>query len=326
MRGITRGCVRIAPLAAVLVVGAGSAQMSEQAQAGAASCRRQEPGRSYVARIDRALRSKQDTWGNELLAAPEGPTYQGVRRFVTPLLLAAAPGQRPATESGVHYLALGQPDGARGADTVALTVADGSQIVSDRINGPRLTVGVGDRGSERYGSCLSRLSASRLAGGWLPILDTAYTDSLGVRYRQESFVARVPGHTPTRLVRRGRRRRPRGDGSGRAASRSVGGLGADVRDRAGNHPEGPGQMAGDAEAERAGRGRSRELPGSQTVGDRVLDAPARGRGRDRGAGAARGGCVAEPARPGPHAHLALQHRKPVRGVLVPRGRRRRAGR
>jgi hypothetical protein len=189
---ITRRCARSAPLAAALLVLAGGAPMLGQTQVGAGACRRPALSRSYAARVDRALRSKQDVWGKQLLAAPDGPTYDGVRRFVTPLLLAAAPGQTAATESGVHYLAFGQPDGSGGADTLALHVADGSQILSNHIGGSRLTIGVGTGGAERYGACLSRLSVAQLAGGWLPILDTAYTDSVGVRYRQESFAARVP--------------------------------------------------------------------------------------------------------------------------------------
>ena len=180
-------------LAGVLAI-AGGAPLPGRAQNTA--CTTPAPGRAYVERVDRVLRAKQDVWGNELLTSREGPTYEGVRRRLAPLVLAGAPGQTAATESGVHYLALGQPDGVGGADTVALHVADGSQIVSDRMDGPRLTIGVGDRGGERYGSCLSRLSGSRLADGYLPILDTTYTDSAGVRYRQESFVARVPGTRP----------------------------------------------------------------------------------------------------------------------------------
>ena len=38
-----------------------------------------------------------------------------------------------------------------------LHVADGSQVVSRRVDGSRLTVFVGTRGKERYGSCPSRL-------------------------------------------------------------------------------------------------------------------------------------------------------------------------
>ncbi len=52
---------------------------------------------------------------------------------------------------------------------------------------------VGPSGRERYGSCLARLRPASLADGWLPILDTGYTDAAGARYRQESFAAYAPG-------------------------------------------------------------------------------------------------------------------------------------
>jgi hypothetical protein len=187
--------IRLVILAGVLAL-AGGAPLPGRGQDSSGGCPAPPLGRAYVAGIDRVLRAKQDVWGTELLASPGGPTYDGVRGYLAPVLRAGAPGQTAETESGVFYLALGQPAGARGADTVALHVADGSQILSDRIGGPRLTVGVGDGGVERYGSCLSRLSGPRLAWGWLPILDTEYTDSSGVRYRQESFVARIPGMRP----------------------------------------------------------------------------------------------------------------------------------
>ena len=48
-------------------------------------------------------------------------------------------------------------------------------------------------GRERYGSCLSRLAAPRLADGFLPILETQYVDAAGNRYRQESFAVRGLG-------------------------------------------------------------------------------------------------------------------------------------
>lgn len=134
--------------------------------------------------------ARQDVWGNQLLAAPGGPTYERARRYLAPLLLARARGQRPLTASGVHYVTFAQPRGPRGADGVFLHVADGSQIVSRRIGGPALTVLVGPRGRERYGACLARLGGPVLADGWLPILRTTYRDVAGTRYEQESFVAR----------------------------------------------------------------------------------------------------------------------------------------
>ena len=120
------------------------------------------------------------------------PTFDGASRYLTPLWLARAGAGRPLTDSGAHYLAFGWPAGAQGSGSVPLHVADGSQIVSQRWQGPSLTVGVGRGGRERFGSCLARLAHPRLAGGYLPILQTAYVDASGVRYRQESFAAPLP--------------------------------------------------------------------------------------------------------------------------------------
>ena len=139
-----------------------------------------------------ALGRGEDVWGDALLRAPGGPTYEGARRYLTPLLLARGPGKRPLTLSGVYYVPFAMPLGADGAGSVALHVADGSQILADRVGGQSLTVGVGARGAERYGTCLSRLATPALYGGYLPVLQTRYADGAGARYRQESFAARVP--------------------------------------------------------------------------------------------------------------------------------------
>jgi hypothetical protein len=109
-------------------------------------------------------------------------------------LLARAAGKTSLTPSGVHYVPFAQPvEGGRGAGSAALHLADGSRIVAERVGGRALTVGVGVGGGEPYGSCLRRLGAPRLADGHLPILRTAYTDAGEVRFRQESFSARLPG-------------------------------------------------------------------------------------------------------------------------------------
>jgi len=155
-------------------------------------CRPPALDTAYSARVAHALRAGRDLWGEELLAAPDGPTYDAARAYLKPLLLAKAPQRRPLTDSGVYYLPFAQPAGAEDADSVALHVADGSQILSQRIGGRALAVGVGAAGRERYGSCLARLGIPSLARGYLPILDTRYVDASGVRYEQQSFVARIP--------------------------------------------------------------------------------------------------------------------------------------
>ena len=125
------------------------------------------------------------------MKAPNGPSYDAARSLLPPLLYARAARKRPLTESGAYYLPFGQPLGARGAGSVALHVADGSQVIAERVGGRRLTILVGSQGRERYGSCLSRLGQARLADGYLPMMTTTYTDAAGVRYRQESFAART---------------------------------------------------------------------------------------------------------------------------------------
>jgi hypothetical protein len=142
-----------------------------------------------AARVEQALRAKRDVWGEHLLAAQDGPTYDRVRRYLPPLLYGRAAKQTKLTASGVHYVAFSHPDGARGAGSVVLHVADGSQLLSQRAGGHSLTVRVGRGGAETYGSCLGRLTLPRLREGWLPVLETSYVDALGVRYRQESFAA-----------------------------------------------------------------------------------------------------------------------------------------
>jgi hypothetical protein len=104
----------------------------------------------------------------------------------------AGQGGARLTDSGVYYLAFGQPAGAGGGGPVALHVADGSEIVSGTASGPKLRLFVGPAGLELYGSCLARLATPALYGGSLPILETHYVDAAGVRYRQESFAAHIP--------------------------------------------------------------------------------------------------------------------------------------
>jgi hypothetical protein len=106
---------------------------------------------------------------------------------------------RPLTATGSYYLPLSFPFTPHGSTVFALHVADGSQIFSRRTDGPSLSIYVGS-GSERYGSCRSRLPPAKLAQGYLPILQTSYTDGHGVVYHQESFVGRAYGKYGARSV------------------------------------------------------------------------------------------------------------------------------
>jgi hypothetical protein len=193
--------VGLAAAAVALAAGAASVAAGERRDAtrgdrGASiRCARLKSTTGYVRGVLDALAAKQDAWGEELLRSPQGLTYQGVARYLHPLLRVGRPagrGPRHLTNSGVYYLPFGRPESARGASAVQLHVADGSQIVSDVVTGPKLTVTLGARGRERYGACLSRLITPRLVKGYLPILQTTYVDAHGVRYTQESFATRIP--------------------------------------------------------------------------------------------------------------------------------------
>ncbi len=180
-----------AALAAVVVTLA-AASASPAVVAARPSCTHRPISPAYAGSVRRALAARQDVWGNSLIARPNGPTYGSVRRLLKPLLFARSK-TKALTTSGVYYLPFAQPLGVRGAHTVALHVADGSEILSQTAKGPRVKVFVGADGHERYGSCLSRLSPARLADGFLPILETQYVDAGGTRYRQESFSVRGLG-------------------------------------------------------------------------------------------------------------------------------------
>ena len=157
----------------------------------AAPCTRPvTPG--YTSWVHRALSAKHDVWGSALIARQNGPTYEAVRRLLKPLLFARTKGGT-LTTSGVYYLPFAQPLGVKGAQMVALHVADGSEILSQTAKGPSLKVFVGEDGRERYGSCLRRLRPAHLASGYLPILETQYRDAGGTWYQQESFAVRGLG-------------------------------------------------------------------------------------------------------------------------------------
>jgi hypothetical protein len=177
---------------ATLAASAGSSDAAERAGA-AARCRPPAAGSAYAGRVGRVLRAGRDVWGDRLLAARGGPTLAAASRVLPPLLFAAGHGGSRLTASGVYYLPFTLPVSVGGARGFGLHVADGSEILVRRVGGPRLTVGVGQGGAERFGSCLARLQSPSLAGGYLPILEVGYRDRAGVRYREESFVGRPPG-------------------------------------------------------------------------------------------------------------------------------------
>ena len=181
----------VAVVASTATVGSSSARRT----AVSASCPTDVLPRSYAERIAGAVASGRDVWGEAELRAPGGPSLSAARRYLRPLLYAGhVPGRRtaPLTDSGVYYLPFAVPKSAATPGQVALHLADGSEIVAGSVDGRKLRVGVGSAGTERFGSCLARLSTPSLYGGYLPVLDTRYRDAVGASYRQESFAARVP--------------------------------------------------------------------------------------------------------------------------------------
>ena len=189
-------------VAALVIVGSTSTASGGSSRSTVEACRSERPGSGYAHRVETALRARTDVWGNAVLRTRRGPTYEGVRSYLAPLFLARGPKGRRLTESGVHYVAFTHPAGPGGSGSAALHVADGSQILSLRVGGRSLTIGVGRGGRERYGSCLSRTAPPRLADGYLPILETRYVDAAGARYEQESFAVRPSEGAPlTSFVR-----------------------------------------------------------------------------------------------------------------------------
>jgi hypothetical protein len=192
--GQRAGALRLAVTGGAVALAAALALVPWRDAAGATSPACPAPGSSAAdaAKVRRALAAGRDVWGEALRAAPAGPTLAGARRYLAPLVLARGPRQTRLTDSGVYYLPFAEPEGPQGAGTVALHVADGSQILAQRTDGRSLTVRVGAGGRERYGACPARLAQARLADGFLPILQTRYVDAGGVRYLQESFAVRTP--------------------------------------------------------------------------------------------------------------------------------------
>jgi hypothetical protein len=175
---------------ALLVAGVCAASGTRAAVAAKPACSRPSITSGYAASVRRVLAHGRDVWGNQLIHSRTGPTYDAAAAKLKPLLFAAGPNRRLVTDTGSYYLPFGWPS-QFGADTVALHVADGSEILANRTTGSSLTLGVGVGGREHYGGCLARLTAPHLLDGYLPVLQTSYTDAQGVEYEQESFAGHI---------------------------------------------------------------------------------------------------------------------------------------
>ncbi len=172
---------------------AGGAPARAAIQARPAHCRAEPESGAPPGELLAALASPRDSWGGRLLAAPAGATATAASSFVPPLFYARAAGRRSLTASGAYYLPLTGPAGPLGSSRVWLDLADGSGLLAGSVSGAALTLSVGSRGGERFGSCLGRLGTPALAEGYLPILETRYRDAGGAAYEEESFAASVHG-------------------------------------------------------------------------------------------------------------------------------------
>ena len=143
----------------------------------------------YEARLNEALSQKRDVWGEELMAQPEGPTYENIKDYLRPLMLVGD----YVTTSGVYFLNFGWPDGVLGTSHCALHVADGSEIISEHFkNREKSTLFyVGKEGKERFGLDPKRLSEPALYQGYQPILMVDYQDAQGVNYHHQSFATYI---------------------------------------------------------------------------------------------------------------------------------------
>ncbi len=194
-----RAARTLATLAAALLAAIAAGAAGDAGPAAASSCGPRWASAAYTGEVRQAVSSGPDLWGQRLLSARGGPTYAVAQRYLTPLLHAIQRQQRPLTPSGFYYVPLSFPFTSYGSTVFALHVADGSEIITRHVGGPSLSVYVG-KGNERYGACEARLRPARLAAGYLPIVQTSYTDASGVRYRQESFVGRSYGVFGARSV------------------------------------------------------------------------------------------------------------------------------
>ncbi|MGE5110973.1 MAG: hypothetical protein ACM3JB_08970 [Acidobacteriaceae bacterium] len=161
-----------------------------------------KPSKEYIDSVNKALAASTDMWGEEVLARPNGPTYDSLKDKLNPLMHLF----KRYSESEIYYLPFGAQDTVMGGIDYALHYADGGEIVSRRSEvppavippsapayaGKRMTIFVGADGRERYGSHLARLGMATLASGYLPILKVEYTDASSVHYTEESFATRVP--------------------------------------------------------------------------------------------------------------------------------------
>lgn len=227
----TRRLPRAATFSAVLVLATGSALVPASASgatepppaAGEHCC---TVSQRYVDAVDAALRSGPDVWAEQVMNRPDGASYDAIKDYLVPLngggVASGEPGSgyKGSTDTGAYFLPFTMPDGDT-SDVQASTdptrqhyvlpLSDGGGIMADYHvpcggepgnalpsyvtrckNFREAKFFVGADGTERFGSAQERAPLPRLDGGYLPVLDVAYTDAQGVRYGEQVFAARIP--------------------------------------------------------------------------------------------------------------------------------------
>lgn len=146
-------------------------------------------------KIDSIINARQDVWAEEVLARPEGPTYENIKDYLPPL---------GAVKASFKYypLVLSLP----GSPKKFQYISNGGEVhVSPnpwRREGIRwdtwylpdlkMSVLVGaDR--EQFGADFARLNGPAYMEGYLPIIRISY-EHAGVLYHQEVFSAPAIGH------------------------------------------------------------------------------------------------------------------------------------
>src|SRR5262249_57148791 len=143
-----------------------------------------EPSSSAGLRSVRVMAaSRQDVWGEAAIRQPGGPSYEFFRDLLPPL--------RYVNSDFRHYpIVLSAPAGA----VKARWVSNGSAVNAGankkpmwREAGSPVHFRVGDK-DEPFGEDLEALDGPRYAGGYVPVVQAAYTRGKGV-YEQEAFAA-----------------------------------------------------------------------------------------------------------------------------------------
>ncbi len=305
-------------LLALGIAGAMAASGSGGARA-APACAVAPPAAADVAAAMRALRARQDVWGDALLAAPNGPTYEGAAAASRPAALRARARRRFADGLG-RLLPSVRPAG-RPAGSVVGAAARRRRERDPRAPGRR-PVARGERRCVRR-RAVRLVPRSAGAGGARRRVPADPRDVLRRRRRRplRPGVLRGP---PSRIQctcqpRPADGRRARGVARREHPARVVRRrLERDGRGRPRRHDDRLRRLAGDRvcaadDDDRCG-GLRRRPRGRRAL----LAATARGRDERVRSRAARRERPARAADPGPRAHVALQHRQSVRGVLVPR--------